>query len=56
MTKYCKKCDEEFNCTAKKCPVCGARMKDVYTEEELAEIQKQNDDMTAISTINSMMM
>ena len=32
-----------------KCPECGGKLKKQFTEEELEEIKKQNDDFTAIS-------
>ncbi len=35
----------------KKCPVCGGKLKKQFTEEELKDIQKQNDDMAVISTL-----
>ncbi len=58
MTKHCKKCHREFDCMEKKCPLCGTKLTDRYTEEELAEIQKQNDDMMFINTsiINTLLM
>jgi predicted nucleic acid-binding Zn-ribbon protein len=41
----------EKKCPKRKCPECGGKMKIQYTEEELKEIQKQNDDMVAINTL-----
>ena len=35
----------------KKCPVCRGKLKKQFTEEELKEIQKQNDDMAVINTL-----
>ena len=51
MTKYCKKCNVEYDCSQKKCPVCDEKLIRKYTEEELEEIQKQNDDFTVINTL-----
>lgn len=49
MTKICIKCNKEFDENRKKCPVCGSKLKPIYTQEELEEIKKQNDDMTVIN-------
>ena len=56
MYKICKdcgkKCDlSEKKCPKRKCPVCGGKLKKQFTEEELKEIQKQNDDMAVINTL-----
>lgn len=51
MTKICVKCNKEFDKKQKKCPVCGSKLKPIYTPEELEEIKKQNDDMTVINTM-----
>jgi len=54
MKKICVKCNKEFNKTSKKCPICGKKLKEVFTEEELKELRKQNDDMVAINTMMPM--
>jgi predicted amidophosphoribosyltransferase len=51
MTKYCKQCEKDFDSIIKKCPDCGAKLQDKYTEEELEEIQKINEDFTVINTL-----
>ncbi|MDR0915862.1 MAG: hypothetical protein LBN02_01560 [Oscillospiraceae bacterium] len=51
MTKFCDKCDAEYDPAAKKCPVCGGKLKEHYTEEELEQIQKENDDFTVVNTL-----
>lgn len=51
MKKYCKKCDKVFFEDINKCPVCGKRLKDIYSDEEIREIENQNDDMTVIDTM-----
>lgn len=48
MKKMCEHCGREFGLNAKKCPICGKRLKTIYTEEELQEMRKQNDEMIAI--------
>ena len=40
----------EKMCSKRKCPECGGKLKLQYTQEELKEIQKQNDDMVPINT------
>jgi len=50
MIKYCSQCKMEVDCEAKKCPGCGGKLERKYTEEELQEIQKQNEDFTVINT------
>lgn len=45
----CKNCGKQFDLSVKKCPECGGKLKKQFTEEELEEIKKQNDDFTAIS-------
>ena len=49
MYKVCKNCGKQFDLSVKKCPECGGKNKKQFTEEELEEIKKQNDDFTAIS-------
>ena len=56
MYKICMNCGKKYDlsekkCPKRKCPECGGKMKIQYTEEELKEIQKQNDDMVAINTL-----
>lgn len=51
MYKLCEKCGIKYDLKEKKCPKCGTKLKINYTEEELKEIQKQNDDMTVINTM-----
>ena len=51
MFKVCEKCNKQYGVEWKKCPVCGKRLKNRYSAEELKEIQKQNDDMTVINTM-----
>ena len=48
MYKICENCKEKYDLKEKKCPQCGGKLKKQYTEEELKEIQKQNDDMMVI--------
>lgn len=50
MYKVCKECGKQFDLSVKKCPECGGKLKKQFTEEELEEIQKQNDDFTTINT------
>ena len=50
MYKVCKDCGKQYDLSVKKCPECGRKLKKQFTEEELEEIKKQNDDFTAIST------
>lgn len=54
MKNYCEKCGKEFDIKKKKCPVCGEKLRIDYSEEELKEIKKQNDDMVAINTMMPM--
>ena len=49
MYKVCKACGKQYDLSVKKCPECGGKLKEQFTEEELEEIKKQNDDFTAIS-------
>ena len=52
MYKICKDCGKKCDLSEKKCPVCGGKkLKKQFTEEELKEIQKQNDDMAVINTL-----
>ena len=51
MYKICKDCGGKCDLSEKKCPVCWGKLKKQFTEEELKEIQKQNDDMTVINTL-----
>lgn len=51
MKKYCLDCEKEYPSDIKKCPDCGKKLNAKYTEEELREIQKQNDDFTVINTL-----
>ena len=51
MDKICKDCGEKCDLSEKKCPVCGGKLKIQFTEEELKEIRKQNDDMAVINTL-----
>lgn len=51
MMKICGYCHRQFDEKQKKCPICGRKLKKHYTEEELREIQKENDDMTVINTL-----
>lgn len=51
MIKFCGKCNKQYGMDLKKCPVCGKRLKNKYSQEELKEIKKQNDDMTIINTM-----
>ena len=51
MYKICIDCGKKYDLSEKKCPVCGEKLKKQFTEEELKEIQKQNDDMAVISTL-----
>ncbi len=53
MIKFCESCNKQYDRNLKKCPDCGKRLKIRYSEEEIKEIQKQNDEMTVI---NIMMM
>ena len=60
MFKICMNCGKKYDlsekkCTKRKCPECGGKMKTQYSEEELKEIQKQNDDMVVIN-INTLLM
>ncbi len=50
MMKICEQCRKQFDEKQKKCPVCGKRLKKQYTEQELKNIQKENDDITVINT------
>ena len=50
MYKVCKNCGKQYDLSVKKCPECGGKLKEQFTEAELEEIKKQNDDFTAIST------
>ena len=44
-------CGENCELTEKKCPVCGGNLKKQFTDVELKEIQKQNDDIAVINTL-----
>ena len=50
MYKICENCKEKYDLKEKKCPHCGGKLKKQYTEEELKEFQKQNDDTMVIDT------
>lgn len=47
MKKVCEKCGREFEDNIKKCPICSKKLKKVYSEEELKELQKQAEDAAA---------
>ena len=49
MYKVCKNCGKQYDLSEKKCSECGGKLKEQFTEAELEEIKKQNDDFTAIS-------
>lgn len=51
MKTYCGNCKKEFDSKLKKCPDCGKKLKPILSEQEQAEIQKQNDDFTVINTM-----
>ena len=51
MYKICKNCGKKYDLPEKKCPACGGKLIKQYTEEELKEIQKQNDDIAVINTL-----
>lgn len=51
MKAYCENCKKEFDANVKKCPNCGKKLKLILSEQEQAEIQKQNDDFTVINTM-----
>lgn len=51
MYKACVNCGKQYDLSVKKCPECGGKLRKQYTEEELEEIKKQNDDMAVISTL-----
>jgi len=51
MTNYCPVCDTEYDCKEINCPVCGKKLIEKYTQEELEEIKRQNDDFTVINTL-----
>ena len=56
MYKICMNCGKKYDlsekkCPKRKCPVCGGKIETQYTEEEMREIQKQNDDMVVINTL-----
>jgi len=51
MYKICKDCREKCDLSEKICPVCRGKLKKQFTEEELKEIRKQNDDMAVINTL-----
>ena len=51
MYKICENCKEKYDLEEKKCPKCCRKLKKQYTEEELKEIQKQNDDTMVIDTL-----
>ena len=41
MTKYCEKCDKQYDPSEKKCPVCGKKLIKLYTEEEKEKMKKE---------------
>lgn len=51
MITFCEHCQKQYDESMKKCPDCGMKLKPLYAPEELAEIEKQNDDMTVINTM-----
>ena len=56
MYKICMNCGKKYDLSEKKCPkrncpVCGGKLETQYTEEEMREIKKQNDDMVVINTL-----
>lgn len=51
MIKFCEHCQKQYDESMKKCPDCAKKLKPRYTPEELAEFEKQNDDMTVINTM-----
>ena len=51
MVKICKDCGRKCDLSEKKCPVCEGKLKKQFTEEELKEVRKQNDDMAVINTL-----
>ena len=48
MIKVCETCKRQYPYREKKCPQCGKRLKKRYTQAELEEIRKQNDDMSVV--------
>ena len=50
MHKRCENCSKDYDCTLKKCPVCGEKLEKQYTEKEREQRQKDNDDYTVINT------
>ena len=50
-TRNCENCKEKYDLKEKKCLKCGRMLKKQYTEKELKEIQKQNDDTMVINTL-----
>ena len=58
MYKTCMNCGMKYDlsekmCPKRKCPECGGKLKLQYTQEELKEIQKQNDDMVPINKVEA---
>ena len=51
MVKICKDCGVKCDLSEKKCLVCRGKLEKQFTEEELKEIRKQNDDMAVINTL-----
>ena len=51
MFKTCKDCGNKYDLSEKNCPACRGKLKKQFTEEELKELQKQNDDLAVINTL-----
>lgn len=51
MYKWCEKCSKKYDMEQKKCSECSSKLKKMYTEEELEEIKKQNDDSVVINSM-----
>lgn len=49
MIHVCLKCNQQYEETMKKCPICGKRLKKQYTEEELEKIRKEEEDAMIVN-------
>ena len=51
MVMRCENCDKDYDSSVNKCPVCGKKLTTCYTEEEAAQIQKENDESVVINML-----
>lgn len=51
MKYYCEKCNQNYREDKKKCPMCGQKLKVIYSQEEQKKIDKENEELAAITSV-----